>query len=230
MTRLRALLVAAAALVAGGTALTLALRNAGLSLVPPMTCSEWSRLVTEAQQLPPSDWFMAGASGYSPPTTISDRVLGECAAGKCVVAPQGCEASYSYDFDRSPAVNGWFLYHFRGPLYFAEGWRQLATAVPASAKFFEGWKDVWAKCTALATVARCLQMLDGAGACWKRAGGFYCRKGLLYGPGLGGVNADGSPATCAPAAGDVPYPCSSPDGERWADLVLANPLPPEPAQ
>ena len=52
--------------------------------------------------------------------------------------------------------------------------------------------------------------------CWRRADGYLCRHGLLYGPGLGGIYADGTPATCAPGQGDEPWPCTGPSAD-WPE-------------
>lgn len=57
--------------------------------------------------------------------------------------------------------------------------------------------------------------------CWRLPNGDLCRFGLRYGPGVGGVNADGSPATCTPApATDEPWPCTG-DSADWPARVQA---------
>ncbi len=45
--------------------------------------------------------------------------------------------------------------------------------------------------------------------CHHLANGNDCRSGLEYGPGLGGVHADGSYALCEPDVGDKPFPCGT---------------------
>lgn len=56
--------------------------------------------------------------------------------------------------------------------------------------------------------------------CAMRADGYLCRNGLLYGPGLGGVNADGTPATCTIQPTDKPWPCTGPSAD-WPERVRA---------
>ena len=200
MTRLRAVLAAAAALVVGGgLALNVALRQAGQDLVPRMTCAEWEQVVAQAE--PPIEWFVATTDAFVPPTAVGSRIIGTCAAGVCTVEPQSCPTPVTYTYERSAPVSGWRLYRVRGPKYFAVGWRALATAQPASVRFYRGWAELAADCLTHFTAANCRTLADGAGVCWKRAGNQYCRKGRLYGPGLGGVGA------CSPQAGDSPYPC-----------------------
>lgn len=66
--------------------------------------------------------------------------------------------------------------------------------------------------------------------CAMRADGNLCRYGRLYGPGLGGVNPDGSPATCAIRPEDKPWPCTGPDA-NWPETVRAlldDPMPAPP--
>lgn len=55
--------------------------------------------------------------------------------------------------------------------------------------------------------------------CWQLASGDLCRFGRRYGEGVGGVNADGSPATCTPdPANDKPWPCTGPSAD-WPERV-----------
>lgn len=55
--------------------------------------------------------------------------------------------------------------------------------------------------------------------CWRLPNGDLCRFGLRYGPGVGGVNPDGTPATCTPApATDEPWPCTG-DSAEWPQRV-----------
>ena len=47
--------------------------------------------------------------------------------------------------------------------------------------------------------------------CTRRPDGTFCRKGLIYGPGIGGTYPDGTRATCDLTEGD-PIPCTAQDG------------------
>lgn len=219
MIRLRSVLAAAAVLVAGGASLSIALRDAGQT--EGITCAEWSQLVSLAQADETMEWFVAVADGYAPPSVTGDRVLGDCAAGDCAAKPAGCETAYSYTYQRSGSVGGWRLYRLRGPAYFAKGWGALATSNPSQVRAYRGWKEVGADCLAHFTGAQCRALLGGTGVCWRR-GTQYCRNGLLYGPGLGGVNADGTPATCSAQAGDTPFPCKGASADYAARVIAAD--------
>ena len=55
--------------------------------------------------------------------------------------------------------------------------------------------------------------------CWLLASGDLCRYGRRYGEGVGGVNADGSPALCVPDPDkDKPWPCTGPSAD-WPEQV-----------
>lgn len=221
MNRLRAALAAAAALIAGGTAIGLALRTAEPS------CAFWARVQDEAASQPPNDWFVAVADGFAVPSTAGEYVLGNCGAQGCRLSPAGCNVDIDYSAERSGSLGGWRLYRLQGPRYFARAWRELASTEPASVKFFRSWKDLGADCIATGrTAAQCRAIIASVpGVCWRR-GAQYCRDGLLYGPGLGGVDSAGNLVTCSPQAGDVPYPCD--DGGRgaeWADRAVVDAFP-----
>lgn len=53
----------------------------------------------------------------------------------------------------------------------------------------------------------------------KRPDGFFCRDGLLYGPGLGGVDAAGNFVTCTARAEDTWYPHEVSAGVVPEDIV-----------
>lgn len=204
MIRLRLVLAAAATLFnGGGITLPVALRDAGLNAAPAMSCAEWAQRTTDVSNSePPIEWFVAVINGFAPPPVAGAHVIGDCVAGTCTLQPQGCAASATYTYQQSPLVSGWRLFRVRGPRYFAVGWRALAAAQSASVHFYEGWGQVATDCLAHFVAADCRTLADGAGVCWKRAGGLFCRGGLLYGPGQGGSSA------CSAQAGDVPYPCN----------------------
>ncbi len=74
---------------------------------------------------------------------------------------------------------------------------------------------------ALATLVDCVCPTCNAPIeCWEIASepGFYCHKGLKYGPGLGGVDSEGNLVTCPPIARpqDTPIPCVGPD-RHWGE-------------
>jgi hypothetical protein len=215
--RLRSVLAAAAALVVGGSGLAVALRDAGQSLSPPMTCAEWARRTTEAvASEPPLEWFVALVDGFVPTTAVGDRILGACSNGACVAEPQGCPAPVTYTYQRSAAALGWRLYRVRGPRYFAVAWRALATAQPSNARFYSGIKEVAAACVAQFTAAQCRTFLNEINPCWKRVDGSFCRNGRIYGPGQGGKNA------CSPVAGDTPFACDVVAGQVPEQIVAAD--------
>lgn len=222
--RLAQILAAVALAVAGGTALTVALRQEA-------NCSQWEQLATEAQNQEPFEWFVAVADSFSVPGSVGDYVLGNCGAQGCTLNPAGCGATQiSYRIERSVSVAGFRGLRLLGPKYFARAWKELAAAQPANVKFWQGWAQAKAACAASFTALQCRQMLSSINSCWKRADGQFCNNGVLYGPGLGGVTCSGNPAVCVPAscslqAGDVPYPCVSEHGAGWPDRAIVDAFP-----
>lgn len=229
-SRARAILAAAAALVAGGTALVVAIPQANRAAPIPLTCAELHELqaMNEAEAVP---FYLAVAVGYTPPTVIGDRVLGDCAGGRCVVVqPNGCTAELAYRFTVSPAVSGWRLVEVRAHPYFAGGWQAMATAAGASnLRFWAARKDVAAACLAVLSAANCRTLLGGIAPCWRRADGTHCRYGRVYGPGVGGVDAAGNAVTCTVQAGDEWYSCDDGGSGRpdYAEAQRAAALPAE---
>lgn len=229
--RLKSILSGAAALVVtGGIALGVALQQSaqteGLS-----TCEQWDKLVTHVMASRPVEpWFVAVQNGYLPPEAVGDRVIGtrtgDIEAGAFEALPQACggHLAITYSYRRSGALGGWRMYLMTGDPYFARSWQVLA-GTTAEVRYFGGWADVVAGCLDLTTGANCRTLLSGISNCWRRTDGYYCRDGLLYGPGLGGVNTDGSPATCSPGATDIPFPCRDLGrGPGWAETAVTEPL------
>ena len=126
-----------------------------------------------------------------------------------------CGVSYSYSVTRGALVAGWRVWSINAPRYFRAGWRRLAYEDGGvSVKFFRGINEVGAACLATGMSAgNCRNLLSEAGIVWRRAGGDQCRNGLLYGPGLGGVDAAGNLVTCSPQAGDTPALASVVSGQ-----------------
>lgn len=221
MTRLRAILAAAALLVVGGVAIPLALQQAGDSASPPMKCSEWSQLLDSVSEQQQWETFFVGATSANlpPPKAYGNYILGDCAAGMCTVSHATCPGSLSYSYQLSPLVNGKRVARFLAPLIFAKGWYAWATHT-AGVRFMRSFKEAASECLSLETAANCRSLLSGVSDCWLRADGQLCRYGRLFGPGMGGTT------TCAVQAGDQPYPCETmrsaeEEGARvWTDAEL----------
>lgn len=217
--RIKRILAAAAVLAAGGAALDQALREANRDDAEPVTCVEWEAALAEmgGTQI---EFFLLGSSAFiqgGVPTASSSRVVGECAAGECVI-PTPCKSNYRYPFDVGPAVEGWRLARVYAHPYIAGAWQKLAAEVgDDSLRYWSVRSEVVSSCVGLLTADQCRDLLRGVDDCWLRTDGAQCRGGLLYGPGLGGVNADGSPATCTVQASDTWVACSDANrGKGWA--------------
>jgi hypothetical protein len=195
---MKAKLAAIAALVIGGLSLTLALQQEA-----PSGSQDDRALRNYLGNQPTVQWFAAMPAGYQPPEVAAgDLLIGDCAGAVCKVGDL-----FEYKRRASAAREGIIMWRFLGPQDFKDAWLELG-AQDASVSYAAEWGDIEAMCLGLLPQAACDAVLDSLTKCWKRADGFYCRNGLLYGPGLGGVDSDGNAVLCAPLATDEPYPCS----------------------
>jgi len=227
--RIAAVLAAAAAALAVGTYATIdeALVAENRELSVPVTCYEFRRELTDIEEI---EWFVAASDAWiqregNPPLhTDGDRIIGDCAGGECEVTTS-C-APYSYFFETSSSVGGFRLAKARGHPYFAGSWEELATE-ESGLTFWGSRGEVQAACIASPlTAGQCWQLMSQLDDCLLRSDGQLCRYGRLYGPGVGGVNTDGSPATCSPQAGDEWVSCSDlTKGPGWAVRNRSAPLP-----
>jgi len=214
--RWKRILAAAAALVtAGSMALGLALSTANVADPEPLNCRDWKVQAQRLQHSQRITYFVAVQDGYTVPAASSTRIIGDCAGGECVVDKCGEPISYSYSM--SPLVNGWRLARVTSPRPFALAWKELA-AEHAEVRFYQSYADVAAACLANFTPAQCRTLVGGVADCWlNTSDGTYCRYGLKYGPGLGGVDAAGLLVTCALTLNHVPIPCTDMGrGAAWA--------------
>ena len=265
MSKLRRILLAAAALVTGSAmALGLALTTANEAEVSPLTGKQWVAAIERTEQQGTLTYFVAIQNGYSIPAASSGYILGDCGSDKCgagycdpfsqTCAGSGggaCETSddcgmcgredkacgansecaitacdvkadshprtLTYPYRIGGLVNGWRLARVTSPRYFALGWKQLASEA-AEVRFYKSYADVVTSCLANFTPVQCRNLVSGVSECWlNTSDGSYCRYGLTYAVGVGGVNPDGSPATCTVGVNHVPFPCSDEGrGQAWA--------------
>lgn len=215
--RLRRILAAAAMLVAGGAPIVAALLEANRNDAEPITCGDWRGALAEFEG-EEREFFLAVTSEWlaadgNPPKAYGDWLLGDCGGGRCVVETP-CGESYSYAFEASREVAGTRLIRFVAHPYFAGGWRAVAQGESNAMRFWSVRKAVAQSCqsTQGLTPAYCRALLASLDDCWDRKDGHQCRNGMLYGPGLGGVDADGNPVACTPRAQDDWVGCS--DGAR----------------
>lgn len=237
MTRLRAVLAAAAALVLGGTALSVALRQAGQA--EGLTCAEWC--TRTAQYNAPDErhtFYIAFPSGTNVPEAHADRILGACSGGTCTVEPASCEqCAVSYPYELSPAVQGYRLAEIHAPPYIARGWKLWAQDT-AGVRWYGSHAEVRAACLAHFTGAQCRDLLRGDERCWRLADGTRdvygwagdpatwqvvgtepyfrcCRYGLLAcEPTVSGLNG----TACPYAQAIGPMDCVSYRGPQGAEL------------
>jgi hypothetical protein len=237
MTRAKAWLSAIAALVVGGVAWQVAVQQARVDL--GMICGDLAATVREAEQRRPVWWFVAVADGFSPPVAFAvgdppeHRTIGEIegtgARGDLVVEDDSCGGTgYRYEFKRATSVASHRIYAMRGDRYFARSW-QLGGALTSQVKWLGSWKDVKAACLSRWTAVQCRSMLGQVAKCWRLGDGTQCRdydastqQGRHHTTGLGGVLADGSPATCVLDAGALPIPCDDNGEGRGAVERMAS--------
>lgn len=179
MTRLRALLLAAAALVAGGLGIGVALNQSAQQLDPPMSAAEWctaaARRANDIQRK--EHFFVAVAQGAAIPKESGGRLLGDCADGTCTVAPDAApQCAVTYNYECGPLVNGWRVCEIFSHPYFAKGWANEAQT-NADFRWYGSLRDVVTACRAHFTGAECLTLLDADRKCWLLQDGSVCRYG-----------------------------------------------------
>ena len=226
MSRLKRILAAAAVLVAGGLylggdAISDALRDANQADVEPLDCPEWQDAMQRVERGRSVTFYVAVQAGYSLPTASASRVLGTCAAGKCMLGTELC-GRYSYAFAVSPAVGGWKLARATANPYIAGGWKELASD-NAEVKFWGAHKDIQPACLAALTPIQCRNLLGSLGDCWRKPSGDLCRYGRLY-----TTNRPGVDESCTPGVNDSWYPCTDEGhGKNWGELSRTEELPPD---
>lgn len=208
MTRLKALLIAAATLVGGGALLTVALQQSAENLSPPMSCKEWAHQVFRWSDPDRAFvYFVAAQTGVNPPAAFGNRVLGDCSAGQCTVSRQDCSVSYSYNYEIILNVDGWRLGRITAIPYIAGGHKAWADATPG-AKWLGSFGEVVGNCLEIRSAAECDSFLAPTSDCWLLSNGNLCRYEKEYGPGLGGTQA----CSAAPSGGDTPIDCADRHG------------------
>ena len=218
MSKLKRILIAAAALVTGSAmALGLALTTANEAEVKPLTGKQWVAAIERTEQQGTLTYFVAIQNGYAIPAASSGYILGDCGGGACTVKGSNHPKELTYSYRLSDVVNLWRLARVTSPRYFALGWKQLASEA-AEVRFYKSYADVVASCLTNFTAVQCRSLVSGVSECWlNTSDGSYCRYGLKYDVGLGGVNPNGSPATCDVGVNHVPFPCSDEGrGQAWA--------------
>lgn len=203
MTRIKAVLSAAAALVLGSAlAVGVALNQAGQNAVSPaMTCAEWSRYAALANDPTNAETFYIGIQGATTiPKAYGSWLIGDCAAGTCTVKPNACDVSVTWTYKVSPIVNGYRIARVTAIPYFGGGLKAWVSGT-AGLYWLGSFGQARSLCVAARPAADCATMLGGVIDCWKRADGQWCRYGRLYGPGAGGST------TCTVQATDTPAPC-----------------------
>jgi len=216
MTRLRNILIAAAALVGGAVTLPMAFDQANQASGDPYTCEELGDLFLRVDALPRANFWFAYEVGHTIPAVTGSYVLGDCATGACVLATaeEDCDAEASYPYWDSSPTSGWVIRMVDSPLYYGRGWLELGAA-DSKVRFLKSWKDAETLCLDHFSQADCSSMLNEVNPCWLRTDGLYCRHGKLYGPGQGGTTP------CTVQDTDVQYPCSDfGHGPDWAPAVI----------
>ena len=206
MTKLRAVLAAAASLVIGGLSIGIALNQAGQS--EGMTTAEWCAAIdkiSDAQKL--ERFFVAIQDGATIPKawpdTDSGRLLGDCAGGTCTIAPAASpECAYTYQYDCGPLRQGWRVCEVRAHPYIAKGWLLAANANP-DLRWYGSLGQVVTECLVHFSGPDCLALLQADDKCWLLDDGGVCRYGSL----LGSAEPDESATPCPYARVKARLPC-----------------------
>lgn len=194
MTRMKKVLVTAATLVLGGLAVSVALRQAAQFLDPVMTCGEWTKLIGQYNNK--QGWerfFIAIQNGTPVPKAVedgdNDRLLGDCSGGKCVFDPDPCNenATFEYEYELSPLVNGWRLAEVFGPRYLVGGWKKAADVTPGM-RFYWSHSTAWQECRNHFSKADCFELFKPF-VQFIFDDSTRCENGRWYGPGKGGTEA-----------------------------------------
>jgi hypothetical protein len=199
MSRLRGILLGVLGAGAVGGAVVIYM-GAGATAASGVACIDptvFRRLEPE----PLSRWFVAVAESHDPGSVGGMTI--NCAVEDCAQVP----AQYCFTWTAGDPVAGSRLWAIEGNRAIGKLWRDYAEANPSTVKFARSYKDAAADLRTTFTAAQTRALLSSVAPCWMRADGQLCRYGRLYGPGLGGVNPDGSPATCTVQATDTLYPC-----------------------
>lgn len=218
MTKLKAILAAAAALVAIGVTVPLALRQAGQA--EGATCADWASMVDRVSD-PQAvrQFYLAVQDGAPIPEQAGGFLLGECAGGVCEYLPEGCSTAYQYTYSAGPLRNGWRIVTVEAAPYVARGWKQAATESGGAIRWYGTKAQVVTECLAHFSGADCLAMLGGAASgCWRLDTGDICRHGYVVrvnGPG------DDPPVVCPAARIVSPFLCvtNRGAGSEWADAA-----------
>ena len=184
MSKLKRVLAAAAALILTGTAVGIALNQAGVA--ENMTTEEWCKAIDQVRDVQRKDrFFVAVQNGADIPKAWPEgengRVLGDCAGGTCTIAPDAApHCSYEYTYDCGPLVGGWRVCEVWAHPYVVRGWA-LAAADRDDLRWYGGLGQVVAACLEHYTGAECLALLQADDKCWLLDDGRVCRHGNLLG-------------------------------------------------
>lgn len=205
-----ALLAAAAALVAGGTALNVALRQAGQA--QNLTCDDWCDGISAFAQkdMEREFFFVLPITAGLPPAAFNGRVIGNCAAGTCTVEPQGCnKCKYEYKYKQSGVFGVTHrAFSVRTIPYIAGGIKAWVESVTGG-RWGGTYTQTMAQCLTLFTETVCVGGLGQVHSCWKTGGTdaapVLCRNGRQYDNTANG----GGNLTCTPGVGATPWPCEA---------------------
>ncbi len=192
MTKLKAVLATAAALVLGGLGVYQAMTESGQT--HEMGIGEGCKRIAHISDVQKQKtWFLAIPNGTEIPKAWPDapdgRVLGNCADGVCQFGPSADhECNYYYTYKSSPLVNGYRMFEVRSHKYIAAGWRAWAKSTDAEA--FGDRVYWWASFSSPLkgcinspnmTNSQCLNILELDKRCLFLPDGRACRHGRLLG-------------------------------------------------
>jgi hypothetical protein len=211
--RFKAAIAAAVTLVLGGTAVIVAMQEAGQ--LEGFTCRNLYRVASEYNAADEQHtFFLAIQGGVSIPKAYESWMFGDCSGGSCEISMQGCApaGTIHYTYELGSLVGGWRVYEVLAHPDIARGWHAWASDT-AGARFYWGGGQVVDSCMANFTGAQCLSLLDFGDRCWLlKSGQGVCRGGLHYGPGVGGRDANKDPVPCPNAEILSPIDCTTSRG------------------
>lgn len=225
MSKLKAVLATAAALVIGGTAIGIALNQAGQT--HSMGAKEWCKRIEAISEdskrktffIAIPQWRLAAGLPKAWPDTVDGRMLGDCGGGGCSFAPGVAEhCVYEYAYKSSPQVNGYRLFEVNAHPYIAKGWKLWAESTNGDGfgdrvYWWQSFAGPLKGCINNANMsnAQCLNILELDSRCLILPNGDLCRLGNVMGTGAA------CPYASILATPDQAFlfPCTSYNGPTW---------------
>ena len=200
-------------MIATGVGIQQALQQSNQDLENPLTCRQINRLVSQMNAREKITFFVATNDQAVIPEASETRLIGELSVDEFgqetyTIGVDGCPHTFSYTSTQSDTIGPFTLRMFTTHPYFVRAWRDYAQDSD-SAVFWGSLGTVKNRCAqSPLTPGQCMQMLNSISNSWRTGPDTFCVNGRTYGPGIGGLLDDRSPAVCTPMFSHDWYPRS----------------------